>query len=259
MTINKPVKKEHEVLIRTSVLVHGIKALLPAMSSDKNRPHIYGMAIEVKGDRFYLVATTGHVIAVIELPLEASTKEGKWILPRPVVEVLHNVAKQIVKVGKTSSSLLWSMAPERFFDDNLGGIDPAFVFDFTDRQCRHAMGTMGLGIVRDKEFPPWEKVIPHWEKLERGGEGVKMSTVTAFSGEYMKSALKSFESVGKIHGGRVLSMVMFAGNPDRDKNVDGDGAEGDQYQPITLRCTTVPELTYVIMPMRISEGEWLRP
>lgn len=118
-----------------------------AVSPDEGRPHLNGALFEGEGTKLRMVATDGHRLAMIEVPVE--TEKGSFgfsmVVPLKAIQELRRLLDEgagDVEVG--------AAGPNAFFRRHLAGVGEGVETEIT----------MSVKLV-DARFPPYEKVIPN--------------------------------------------------------------------------------------------------
>lgn len=204
-----------DIEIPVSVARRGIESVLMAASEDATRPHLAGLMVRWDGDRVNFTATNGHWAAAF------CHQEPDAAWEPGEVHLSRDCASRLAKELKWMSRK-WRM---EVHGEKLG-------IDLESHTYRLRIGTLDLELV-DETQPSLTQILP--EKLpEERALGIyclqplylkKVSEAFGKAAEEEAVGIR-FESIGK-----------------------------SAYDPIIVTCSTVPELTVVLMGMKMNPGE----
>lgn len=206
-----------------SIPLEDLRAVLPFMGSEDVRYYLNGVLVEPYNGGCLLVATNGHIMAVIES--KAARCDRSRILALSNAEFLSAVRgrTQPIRVDEDGDEL-----PNE--DENFDGS-----LDIANAEAR-AVITAENGVERfvmagspfiDGKYPDWRKVVPPIEHLKHG-------VPYALAGQYL--ALMNHPAISALRS----KGVLFWGD---DRGTD------EKPSAITVRFDGLPNLIVVVMPI----------
>lgn len=211
-----------------------LRAVLPFMATKDVRHYLNGLSVEPYNGGCLLVATNGHIMAVME------SKAARCDVPRILA----------LSTDEFRAAIRGRIAPFFRLDDDEDQVDEGDEnFDGTlevadaDEHSR-AVIRATFGAERfilpgkpfiDGKFPDWRKTLVPAEHLKRG-------IPHALSGKYL--ALLNHPAIGQLRD----SGIFFWGD---DRGTD------EKPAAITIRFESMPALVVLLMPIKIqAETSW---
>jgi len=174
------------------VLLDSLDYCKAAMSVEKTRLYLNGVALQTKGPEWTLVACDGHRLRCVKSNelLDNGEYDNSFIIPRKAITTLLNMKRKVAHTGLSSD-----------------GRKLLFIFDNGDSLVTKLI---------NGSFPQWEKVVP-----EGSGDVVTIPN--------KKSAIKLLRGminfVGKKHAVKIeqgITLTMKNDETEMTTNIDGN-------------------------------------
>lgn len=245
-----------EVRFDAEALVGALRQVLPAASTDDNRPILTGVLLAAEGEGLRLVATDSYRLAVVDLPGVSVLSSGKSVLVPS--RALSELSKALGSGGQITLRLGERDASFSTASEGKGGIQLTTRLiegDYPNYQGLIPQNQPNLLTV------PRESLIEALRRvkllardatpvrLQMSADGVELRAVTQDVGEGQ-------ESVDGSYAGEDLTVAF---NPDYllagVEAVTGDEitlATIDSLKPAVVRDPSTPDFLYLLMPVRVQ-------
>lgn len=212
-----------ENVVNVPDLEVALKVTIMCASKDDTRPHISAVHFEAEPEKLRMVATDGHRLVVVVLPLRDQSHD--WTAALHLAE-MKRLAANLRSLPKKERTGKLALQP----------------FDSTEDSRHGGPGDVGfgrLGVFKStgKKFPPWRKGVP---PRMHAKETVCTGPYGLAAG-YLKDAAEVFIA---LHG-KMEAMVWQPPSQALDP-LRFDSAPNDDNV----------EATYVQMPMCFEEANW---
>ena len=217
-----------------------LRSIARFAGKDTTRPHLYGVLVEqCPNGEVTMVATNGHAIAIwqkvlSDLPFSTpETLEAKGLpegryenvsLLIPTDEV-KRILRDLRKPAKNTEDLIHLAANPTQHSGSFRGCVTV---------STELLGHRLTVSVADEQFPPWDKVMPDYRKPIDPTEGI---AAAALDTSYVKIVAEAFAVAPRLSKKAALQ-VAFGPGP---------------LAPTLFTSCNVPELSVVVMPLRVDD------
>jgi DNA polymerase-3 subunit beta len=251
-----PAVEGDEVRFDADALVGALRQVLPAASTDDNRPILTGVLLAAEGEGLRLVATDSYRLAVVDLPGVSVLSSGKSVLVPS--RALAELSKALGDGGEITLRLGERDASFASADAGAGGI--VLTTRLIEGEYPNYQGLIPqnqpnrLAVNRDALIEALRRVkllardaTP--VRLQMSADGLELRAVTQDVGE-------GSESLDAQYTGEELTVAF---NPDYLlAGVEAAGGDEvslatiDSLKPAVVRNPTTDDFLYLLMPVRVQ-------
>jgi DNA polymerase-3 subunit beta len=246
--------EEYSLRLLSSHLEKGIKKVSYAVSKDEARYILTGVYLNARGDKFHVVATDGHRLALYELP--STSEEFSAIVPRKFLTEFRKVLKESADVelllkdnkffARAGDTVVWTSVIEGEYPDYLAVIPESNPLKCVVERDEFLSALKEIAVIYEKEEVKAVILNLTPGKLElnaRGGEieGTAEEGTVSIPAEYSGEEFQIGFNINHL----IESISSF----------DGDTIKILMDKPITpvlIASDEEPELKNVIMPMKVQ-------
>lgn len=206
-----------------TIPLEDLRAVLPFMGEDDIRYYLNGVLVEPYNGGCLLVATNGHIMAVIESKGARCDKPRILALSNPEFLTAVRGRTRPIRVDEDGDEL--PSDDENFYGTlDIANAEARAVISTVDGVERFVLA--GSAFIEGK-YPDWRKVVPPVDHLKQG-------VPYALAGQYL--ALLNHPAISKLRSNGVL----FWGD---------DRGTTEKPSAITVRFDGLPNLVVVVMPI----------